>query len=336
MAATLPFISELKANIPLPALNAQLRVVEQFSVISMFAGCGGMDLGFHGDFEVFGRRYPRLPFHIIWANELNKAACRTYRRNLPHEILCADVRDVMDSLPKRTDVLIGGFPCQDISVNGKRAGIAGRRSGLYRSMVEAVARTKPKIFVAENVKGLLMKHSKASLETVLRDFTDLGYNVSYELYRAADYGVPQTRERVFIVGTARGVRKFVPPPVERGPATWMTAEEAISSLENAKECPQCSHIWSRAQKSPDQGSRKLVADRPAFTIRAECHGNIQYHYKLPRRISMREAARFQSFPDTFKFEAKLRETERQIGNAVPPVLAWHIANAVLRSIVREV
>ncbi|MDR1072615.1 MAG: DNA cytosine methyltransferase, partial [Treponema sp.] len=79
--------------------------------------------------------------------------------------------------------------------------------------------------------------------------------------------------------------------------------------------------------------RKLIADRPGYTIRAECHGNIQFHYSLPRRISMREAARIQSFPDTFLFQSKLRETERQIGNAVPPVLAWHIANAAQNAII---
>jgi DNA (cytosine-5)-methyltransferase 1 len=89
-----------------------------------------------------------------------------------------------------------------------------------------------------------------------------------------------------------------------------------------------SHIWSRASKSAEQGSRHLKADRPSYTIRAECHGNIQFHYDLPRRMSMREAARFQSFPDNFRFEAGLRETERMIGNAVPPVLAWHVANSV--------
>jgi DNA (cytosine-5)-methyltransferase 1 len=108
---------------------------------------------------------------------------------------------------------------------------------------------------------------------------------------------------------------------------YITAKEAIGDLENIFENESFSHIWSNANRSTEQGNRKLIANRPGYTIRAECHGNIQFHYKLPRRISMREAARIQSFPDTFLFQAKLRETERQIGNAVPPVLAWHIANA---------
>ena len=107
---------------------------------------------------------------------------------------------MIDALPKQADIVIGGFPCQDISVNGKGAGLAGKRSGLYRAMVETIARTKPKIFVAENVKGLLMKHHSDALQQVLTDFRELGYIVSYQLFHAADYGVPQTRERVIIIG----------------------------------------------------------------------------------------------------------------------------------------
>jgi DNA (cytosine-5)-methyltransferase 1 len=237
---------------------------------------------------------------------------------------------VIDSLPKKADVLIGGFPCQDISVNGKRAGANGARSGLYRAMVEAIRRTEPKVFVAENVKGLLMKYNAASLRQVLAEFTSLGYNVHYQLYCAADYGVPQTRERVLFVGTAKGVRPFVPPAPERSAANWITAKEAIGDLEEMEKSPSFNHIWSHANVSPEQGNRRLRANRPAYTIRAECHGNIQFHYLHGRRISMREAARIQTFPDNFVFEAGLRETERQVGNAVPPILAWHIANSVLR------
>ena len=108
----------------------------------------------------------------------------------------------------------------------------------------------------------------------------------------------------------------------------MTCYDAIHDLENIDEDRIFNHIWSKAKKSPDQGSRRLKEDKPSQTIRAECHGNIQFHYKLDRRISMREAARLQSFPDNFVFESNLRETERQVGNAVPPVLAWHLAQAV--------
>jgi len=298
-----------------------------YTVVSMFSGCGGMDLGFTGGFEVFGRRYRSLPFEIIWANDISGAACKTYRRNIGHEIHRGDVWHLMGTLPENADVLIGGFPCQDISVNGKRAGVNGARSGLYRAMIDAIRRVRPKLFVAENVKALL-KH-EGWLNQVLADFNQFGYKIHHKLYQAADYGIPQTRERVMFVGTREDVKPFMPPTPERSAANWMTAKEAIGDLENVDESPAMNHIWSLAETSPEQGNRKLIAERPGYTIRAECHGNIQWHYRLPRRVSMREAARFQSFPDRFLFVCGLRETERQVGNAVPPVLAWHVANSVL-------
>lgn len=301
-----------------------------YSVVSLFSGCGGMDLGFRGGFSILGRYYSEHPFSIIWANEINEHACRTYRKNLDSNILCGNIWDMLDSLPKSVDVLIGGFPCQDISINGKGAGVDGKRSGLYKAMVEAVKITRPKLFVAENVKGLLMRHNRDSFRRVIADFTALGYNVSHALYHAADYGVPQSRERVFIVGTSQEVGKFLPPKREKTRDSWITSQDAISDLEYTEWNESFNHIWSLAQVSKDQGNRRLTASKPGQTIRAECHGNIQFHYSLNRRISMREAARIQSFPDDFRFEAKLRETERQIGNAVPPVLAWHIAGAVRR------
>lgn len=300
---------------------------ERVSVISMFSGCGGMDLGFKGGFEIFGRRYKSLPFDIVWANDFNGEACKTYERNLGHSIHRGDVWMLLETMPKNADVLIGGFPCQDISVNGKRTGVNGARTGLYKAMVEAIKRTQPKMFVAENVKALL-RH-EGWLNQVVQDFEALGYTLHYQLYRAADYGVPQSRERVFFVGTAPGVTPFVPPNAERNASSWMTAREAIGDLEELQHSPQINHIWSGANISPEQGNRRLVAERPGYTIRAECHGNIQFHYRLPRRISMREAARIQSFPDKFIFMSGLRQIERQVGNAVPPVLAWHVANSVL-------
>lgn len=308
--------------------NGKGAASEKLKVVSLFSGCGGLDLGFQGGFEAFGEKYESLPFRVVWANDINEAACRSYTRNLSDHIHCGDVWKKLDTLPKSADIVIGGFPCQDISINGKRRGVAGDRSGLYRAMVEAISRLRPKVFVAENVKGLLLDYNKESLALVLRDFEELGYKVSYELYLAANYGIPQMRERVFIVGTLPKVQAFTPPAPTKLKAQWMTAKEAIGDLEAVDENEAFNHIWSRAERSPDQGSRTLKADRPADTIRAECHGNIQYHYSLPRRISMREAARFQSFPDDFIFAAKLRETERQVGNAVPPVLGWHMAKSV--------
>ena len=296
------------------------------SVVSLFSGCGGMDLGFKGGFNFLGTHYSATRFDIVWANEINPAACETYRANIGNHVIEGDINRAMDSLPAYADVVIGGFPCQDISINGKMLGVKGKRSSLYLAIVEAVRRIQPKVFVAENVGGLLMKSNEASLKKILEDFNGLGYNVHYQPYLASDYGVPQTRERVFFVGTRMGLPKFAPPSPNGG--SPITAKQAIGDLESLSEDKAFSHIWSLANVSGEQGNRHLLADRPGYTIRAECHGNIQFHYSLPRRISMREAARIQSFPDSFRFPSKLRETERQIGNAVPPVLAWHVAKAV--------
>lgn len=305
-----------------------------FSVVSLFSGCGGLDLGFIGGFDFLGKHFPKNGFKIIWANEINSAACKTYRANFKHPIIEGDIKVHINSLPESADVVIGGFPCQDISINGKMAGVNGKRSGLYTYISEAVNRTHPKVFVAENVGGLLLKQNEYSLNKILEDFNDLGYHVDYHLYHAEQYGVPQTRERVIFVGTRADVPRFiVPKPSTNKP---ITAKEALEDLENLPRDKSMSHIWSMAGASREQGNRRLTADRPGYTIRAECHGNIQFHYSLPRRISMREAARIQSFPDDFIFSSGLRETERQIGNAVPPVLAWHIANAVKKVLAQSI
>lgn len=306
------------------------RIAMPYSVVSMFSGCGGMDLGFRGGFESSGKSYEALPFNIVWANDLSPAACRTYEHNLGHAIHCGDVWQQLDSLPKAVDLVVGGFPCQDVSVNGKRGGIAeGTRTGLYRAMVETVRRLHPKMFVAENVKGLLSDDQRP-LKTIVSEFEALGYHVTWKLYLAADYGVPQMRERVLIVGSSKrhGIAPFVHPEPPISKDQRVSAKAAIGDLVSVEESRELSHIWSRAKVSGEQGNRRLKADRPADTIRAECHGNSPFHYDLPRRISMREAARIQSFPDAFRFLPGLRETERLVGNAVPPVLAWHVASAI--------
>src|SRR5690606_30221677 len=160
---------------------------------SLFSGCGGMDLGFEGNFDFLGRQFAKLPFEVIWANEIDPAACATYAANLGVDPIIGDIWDHVEHLPDDVDVVIGGFPCQDVSLNGKRKGINGTRSGLYRAMVEAVARSAPKIFVDENVKGLLMDHNAGALSQVMREFSALGYVVNFSRYNAADYGAPQNR-----------------------------------------------------------------------------------------------------------------------------------------------
>lgn len=297
-----------------------------YSIASLFAGCGGLDLGLIGGFSFLGKEFCRNKFDVVWANELNPNACKTYRRNLGDHIICGDIKDKIDDIPVGVDIIMGGFPCQDISINGKMLGIKGSRSSLYSYIVEAVRRCRPKIFLAENVGGLMIKQHEESFNTILSDFKALDYNVTYKVYHAEEYGVPQTRTRIVFVGTRKDMPQFIPPKSLKSPP--ISCGEALRDLENMNVDKGFSHVWSSAQPSGEQGNRKMIENRPGYTIRAECHGNIQFHYKLPRRLSMREAARIQSFPDSFVFPCGMRETERQIGNAVPPVLAWHIAQNI--------
>ncbi|MDE0534011.1 MAG: DNA (cytosine-5-)-methyltransferase [Albidovulum sp.] len=307
---------------PVPNSHSESDDSRARSIVSLFSGCGGMDLGFLGGFEFLGESFEPLSNRIVFANDNSEAACRTYRENIGHGIHAMDIEEAMPHLPESCDILLGGFPCQDVSFNGKRRAESGKRTVLYEKMVEAIERVQPGVFVAENVRGLL---SCDFGKRVLSDFDIDGYSVTAKVLVASSYGVPQNRERLFIVGI-KGDAPFTFPMASN--AAPITASSAISDLEDEPENSGIKHMWSRAKRSPEQGSRKLRADAPATTMRAEHHGNVQWHYSLPRRVSLREQARFQSFPDTFSFPCAMRETERQIGNAVPPVLAWHIAKAI--------
>lgn len=288
-----------------------------------------MDLGFRGDFDFLGNTYHRLPFDVVWANDFNKYACKTYRKNLSEHIICGDVFDNFDSLPDYADVVIGGFPCQDFSTAGRREGLAGGRGFLFRAIEETLRRVKPRIFVAENVPGLLHKTHKDALELIMSAFCSVGYNVQYKVLKAAGFGVPQRRERVFFVGVSNAEdSEFTYPDPVLDPENWITAKQALQDLETLERDAAINHIWSVTAYVPTSWTKGLKADMTPPTLLANSHGQAPFHYLLPRRISIRESARLQSFPDGFIFDSKLRNSEIQVGNAVPPVLAWHIAKSV--------
>ena len=309
-----------------------------FSIISLFAGCGGLDLGFVGNFTFLGKKYPTRQFEIIWANDINPDACRTFHSYFGNHIVSGDITEILNNgnmklfdrpLPKKADVVIGGFPCQDFSHAGKRLGFSANRGLLYLSMVKVVEKTKPLVFIAENVKGLLTWNDGKAIETIKKDFERLGYHVAPKLYLAADYEVPQMRERVIIVGT----KKKVLPPFEHPKRilkkeNWITAEKAIGDLVNIKEGAFPNHYWSKARINKGQGNTRIIKNKPGPTMRAEHHGNIEWLWTGKRRLSVREAARLQSFPDNFIFYPSSSSAYKQIGNAVPPVMAWHLATAI--------
>lgn len=323
--------------------------MSHYKVVSLFSGCGGLDLGMVGGFSYLGKYYERQPFDIIWANDINDRATQTLKLNfsIPN-IVCGDITEIvgisnekqLSIFPKievpQADVVIGGFPCQDFSVAGKRQGLTVQRGNLYQSMAKVIKMIKPKVFLAENVKGLISWQNGLAIKTIIEDFAELGYKVEYKLLNTADYGVPQVRERVIIVG----VREDISTDFEWAPPThscsnnellpWVSIKEAIGDLEDdEKHQALPNYGYSKAKYFPGtQGNTKTKADKPAPTMRAEHHGNIEFHYSLPRRLSVREAARIQSFPDNFVFFRSVSDAYRQIGNAVAPVFAWHIAKMI--------
>jgi DNA (cytosine-5)-methyltransferase 1 len=312
--------------------------MKKHTIISLFSGCGGLDLGFLGGFTFLGKKYKKNNFNILWANDIEKNACRTYSKNFDHDIVCGDIEDIINNnqqcmfnnpVPKNIDIVLGGFPCQDFSYAGKRKGLQTKRGSLYQSMAKIIAKTQPKLFLAENVKGLLTMNDGLVIEKIVQDFKNLGYNVSYKLFLVADYEVPQKRERVLIIGTKNNeLPEFVFSGKFLKAKKWINLDKAIGDLEHIEEGGFANHFWSKAKKNKGQGNSVVSKEYPGPTMRAEHHGNIEFHWNKNRRLSAREAARIQSFPDEFIFYPSTSSAYKQIGNAVPPVFSWHIANAI--------
>ncbi len=332
--------------------------MSKYKVVSLFSGCGGLDLGIEGGFTYLNKVYKKNPFKIVWANDINEKATKTQKLNFKDiNVVCGDITQILDNnnntnklsifnsdnkLPTNADVVIGGFPCQDFSLAGKRQGLMVQRGKLYQSMAKVIETVKPKVFLAENVKGLLSWENGAAIKTIVDDFSKLGYKVDYKLFNTADYGVPQTRERVIIVGIREDLKANFKWPCQTHSSNdnklkpWMTIKEAIGDLEDDEKhklLPNYGYSKAKFCKGK-QGNIITKADKPAPTIRAEHHGNIEFHYSLPRRLSAREAARIQTFPDNFIFVQSITDAYRQIGNAVPPVFAWHMAQ-MLKDILNE-
>lgn len=332
--------------------------LDNYKVVSLFSGCGGLDLGFLGDFTSLGKKYESNKFDIIWANDIYSQACETYRHNIGNHIFEGDVSEIdINLIPQNADIVIGGFPCQDFSVAGKRQGITVKRGRLYLEMKKVIEHVMPKIFIAENVEGLVNMENGIILDTIKSDFRNIAnengysYNVTHYLLHAADYGVPQIRKRVFIVGVRSDINaNFEAPAPIRDENNWVTSKQAIDNLwgkEHDQSIFNHSQI-SKAKFYPGkklQGNNQIKEDAPSVTIRAEHHGNIEAHYRTLnteepdnplfwRRLTVRECARIQSFPDNFEFKGAATHTYKQVGNAVPPVLGWHIAKSVEKTLLK--
>ena len=401
------------------------RTPDKYEVVSLFSGAGGMDLGFI-----------QAGFNIIWANDILEEAIETYRNNIGHHIVNGDIRMISsDDIPDNPDVIIGGFPCQGFSIANTKRSMKDERNFLYKEMLRIIKDKKPKMFVAENVKGLLSMSKGKVFEMIKKDFEDIGYYVDAKVLNAAEYGVPQQRERVFIIGNRINDSVTFPEKTHKSDsdvqitisdmdlAPAVTTEDAIGwladircqdepiHLENGKTVYQhqasfnvADKFWGRKydvdqheicdylrkwrkksgwsikkidehfgykhtaghwfRKDNNSGSipkpsdwwelKKILEfddkydkevttliekpvvfeqalritnwDRPSDTITAT---SPEIHVNKMRRLSVRECAIIQTFPEDFIFSGNtIGKMHKQIGNAVPVLLAKKIAECV--------
>lgn len=297
-------------------------------IVSLFSGAGGLDLGF-----------TQAGHEVVWANDNFHDAVATYRRNLGPHIVEADIASVScDTLPA-ADMVMGGFPCQGFSVANVKRHVGDERNTLYRQLLRVVAALRPRFFLGENVRGLLTLEHGAVIAMIVNDFERLGYQVQYRLLNAADYGVPQCRQRVIIVGVRSGVNfdYHYPSPTHSRTATlltrpWVGVGEALADLPDP-DTPnhELNHTYSKYKFEVSRylGHRPLDALKPAPTVtaRGDDRGGVVIlpHPNGLRRMSCRELATVQSFPRDYEFVGSLSSIYRQIGNAVPPLLARAVA-----------
>ncbi len=330
--------------------------MKNLNLISLFAGAGGMDLGFE-----------KAGFHVTVANEFDPGICPTYRHNHQHtHLIEGDIRELTEaSLPKDVVGLIGGPPCQSWSEAGSLGGINDPRGQLFFDYIRILQITKPLFFVAENVSGMLAKRNEQAVHNILTLFGRTGYTVQYKLLNANDYHVPQIRERVFYIGFRNDLKieDFVfPAPLKERPLTlrdaiWDLKETAVpASIRNKhrNDLKVLNHEYFVGSYSTIFMSRNRVKawDEPAFTVQASGR-QCQLHPQAPkmefvnknlrrfvtgkenlyRRLTVRECARIQGFPDNFEFLYNdINMGYKMIGNAVPINLAYAVGRQILKQL----
>ncbi|CAA6818889.1 MAG: DNA-cytosine methyltransferase (EC [uncultured Sulfurovum sp.] len=319
-------------------------------IISLFSGAGGLDLGFK-----------KAGFNTIWANEYDKEIWETFEKNFTHTKL--DRRSITqilsDEIPE-TLGLIGGPPCQSWSEAGKSRGIEDDRGQLFFEFIRVLRDKKPLFFLAENVSGMLASRHTEALENIKKHFTDSGYTLSFKLLNAHDYAVPQDRKRIFFVGYRDDLNlKFeFPKAVDKklflqdviGDLKESVLPAKNKTYSNNDACQLFNHEYMTGGFSSMFMSRNRVRawDEPSFTIQAggrhaplhpqapkmelvekDKRKFVEGSEELYRRLSIRECARIQTFPDEHKFYYKnLTAGYKMVGNAVPVNLAYHLAKKI--------
>lgn len=304
----------------------------------MFCGCGGMDLGILGGFEYLGKRYAKLSFEIVYALDNDEYCTKIYNDNFKHKCVVQDIKSLdIASLPD-FDVLIGGFPCQSFSIsaqNPPRLGYKDERGMLFFEMVKILRERQPRFFIAENVKGLLSANKGKAFPMIIEEFENAGYRVVHKLLNADEYGVPQRRQRVVIVGfrDEEDYNRFsYPIPIDSRKTLgdvidlaadnddkWFFSQKAVDGMMAVREKMNKGRIQNLDEPCNTISSHLAkVSLNSTDPVRF-----VNGHY---RRFTPRECARIQSFPDDFMLDSVSEARQyKAIGNAVPPVMMWYIA-----------
>lgn len=320
--------------------------MEKIKVASLFCGCGGMDLGVIGGFSYLGKEYKENPFEIVYAVDNDEYCTKIYNDNFAHKCVVNDVRNIkIDEIPQ-FDMLIGGFPCQSFSIsaqNPPRLGYKDERGMLFFEMVKILKERQPRFFIAENVKGILSANKGKAFPMIMKEFSDAGYTVVHKLLNASEYGVPQKRERVIIIGFRylEDFQKFHYPTKIRNSERKVLGDVIMeeSNRDQTLFFSEKAVAGMMAVREKMNKGRAMSLTEPCNTISAHL-AKVSLNSTDPvymvgeryRRFSTREAARIQSFPDSFCFDSVSQVRQyKAIGNAVPPVLMWHVIRSLQKT-----
>ena len=338
----------------------------KFRYGELFAGAGGLALGAMRPHLYYGDKQ----YNIVhsWASDYDADSCETYRNNITKEssdtVFCEDVRQLDFNKLSQIDIFAYGFPCNDFSVVGEQRGFEGKYGPLYSFGVKVLNKFKPKVFVAENVGGLASSNEGRAFRKIIEDLSQSGngYEITTHLYRAEEYGIPQTRHRIILVGIDKtlGLQFRVPAPSHVN--AYVTVKEALENPpipftafnheikrqsemvterlkfiapgENAWNADLPEHLQLKVKKARlSQIYKRLDPDKPSYTITGSGGGGTHgYHYAEPRALTNRERARIQTFPDNFEFAGSMESVRKQIGMAVPPLLSEVIFTAILKTL----
>ena len=322
--------------------------MEKLKVASLFCGCGGTDVGLLGNFDFLGKHYASNNMEIVYANDIDDNACRIFEENFGIKPDNRDIRQINSNELPDFDILTGGFPCQSFSIiaqNPKRLGVKDDRGKLFFEMCRILKDKQPKCFIAENVKGLLIANQKSAFPLIMEEFRNSGYDVKHMVLNSANYGVPQKRERVIIVGFRKDLKIDFTFPNQ-----VITDEDLFEPLKKVIEntVDEKYYFSDRAVEGMMKKREKMNKGRaqdiekPCNTVGAHL-AKVSLNSTDPvlmlenryRRFTPREVARIQSFPEKFELVGSESAQYRALGNAIPPVMIWYVANKVQNSLAEK-